>query len=466
MSKTKRILLIFSVMIVAAILLFVVVNFFDESPRPGLYTEKDLRPATLDNSNGYYILWGLAEPLDVDVQSDGYTKDIRQLFEPGPNRAEYVKNFDSKKYKGKYSEISKPIRLLKFPKMFNESWITMMEQQPEELAKAMEAGSDLLKRYDDMMTAPVFEDFTDPAFSSPIPNLLAWLHTGRLYTAVHTAEALKGNWDASAQALLKQTDFIKKANANSRTLITNLIAKAIMNMSLQGLASIMNHPDCPETVYPIVLAGMPDLKYEEYGSRNAFITECLSSFSIVDGAGNADIIDHFGGFNLGKVLPNTPFLNKNRTKNYFFDYYSMLIAADAQEPHLWTKYTLGVEKESLKTRSPFWWFRNPVGKVIFDIAMPNIVATIAKGYRVRAYYEMVRIMAEFRMNYSPDEPVQDILNGLKSYKSLDPCSGKPYAWNADKKVLYSFGIDCKDQKGIEKIGVLYDTDYAIHIVLH
>lgn len=462
----KRILLIILAVISVSIIVYVAVNFFDESPRSGSYTQKDLLPATFDNSNGYYILWGLAESPDIDVQADAYTKGIRQLFEPGPNRLEYVKKFDTKKYKAKYGEISKPIRYLKYPKTFSESWITMMEEQPDQLAKALKAGSALLKRYDDLMAAPVFEDFTTPDFLSPIPNLLCWLHTCRLFTGIHAVEAPKGNWEASVRALIKQLDFTKKAVANSRSLMTNLIGKAVMNMSLQGLASIMNHPECPETVYPLVLAGMPDLKYADYGTRNSFIAECLSSFSMVDGAGNADIIDHSDSFHLDKLLPNTPFLNKHRTKNYFFDFYSMLVAAEEQEPHLWIKHTIKADDEFLKTRSSFWWIRNPVGKVIFDIAVPNMVTTISRGYRVRAYYEMVRILAELRINYLPGKPVQEILNGLNSYRSFDPCSGKPYAWNAGKKVLYSFGIDGKDNNGVEKTGVIDGTDHAVTIVLH
>ncbi len=461
----KKVALSVLAVILVVIAAFVLVNFFDESPRPGLYTEKDLRPATFDKSNGFYILWGLAESPDVDVQSDAYTKKIRRYFESGPNREAFARNFDTKKYKEHFRKIIGSVRLEKCPQLFNKSWITAMEMHPENLAKARVAGAGLLKRYDDLMAAAVFEDFTSPYYYAPIPNLLAWIQTGRLYTAVHAADAPNGNWDASARALLKQLDLTKKVIANSRPLITNLVAKAVMNMSLQGLASIMNHPDCPDSVFPIVLAGMPDLRYEDYGNRHSFISECLSSYSMVDGFKYEDFSEYPDGFSPGFKLPLTPFLNKNRTKNYFYDFYSSLIHLEQQEPHMWKRSLKEIETEFTKTRSSLWWFRNPVGKVIFRIAAPNIAVSIAKSYRNRAYYEMVRILAEFRMNDSPGKPVQEILNGLTSYQSLDPCSGKPYSWNDEKKILYSFGVDSKDNNGEENIGVLDGTDFVVHFVM-
>jgi len=99
------------------------------------------------------------------------------------------------------------------------------------------------------------------------------------------------------------------------------------------------------------------------------------------------------------------------------------------------------------------------------IVIPNISRVIANTYRTRAYYEMTRILAEFQMNYSADKRAAGILKGLESYQKLhDPCSGKPYAWNNEKKVLYSIGADRVDNGGIYVPNTKIGTDFAIPVV--
>jgi hypothetical protein len=464
----KKIFLIILFIVVGLIVLYIGINLFDEGLRPGVYTEKDLLPASFDKNNGYYILWGLSEPGDVDVQSEAYTREIRQLFEPGPQGEMHLGNFNAKDYKSQFASYAKAIRKIKFPVSSREDWLTVIMPQAEEVEKAREACSLVLKRYEDLLTTPAFEDFTMPTFDTPIPNLMAWLMAAKLYTAVRTIEAVEGNWEASVQALLRHISFGKKAISHSRILIGNLIGKAVTNISLQGLASILNHRECPGSIYSMVLSGMPDLKYEEYGTGNAFIGECLSCFDIIDTVGSSEspgIIDDEGGFHLLQMLPEAIFLKENQTKNYFFDFYSMLIAFEKQDPHQWNRNTYKKTKESLKAKGAFRWLRNPLGKIILDIAIPNI-AIIFKSYRTRTYYEMTRILAELHMKYSPGKPVEDILKELESYQSLDPCSGKPYVWEPVKKVLYSIGTDGVDNEGVEKLNEEKGSDFVIPVVFH
>jgi hypothetical protein len=48
---------------------------------------------------------------------------------------------------------------------------------------------------------------------------------------------------------------------------------------------------------------------------------------------------------------------------------------------------------------------------------------------------------------------------------VDPCSGKPYIWNQQKQVLYSFGIDRDDDGGNYNKNTL-DTDIPIPVILY
>ncbi|UCH98001.1 MAG: hypothetical protein JSV88_14425, partial [Candidatus Aminicenantes bacterium] len=95
------------------------------------------------------------------------------------------------------------------------------------------------------------------------------------------------------------------------------------------------------------------------------------------------------------------------------------------------------------------------------------MGAIFKSYMKKAVYDMVRISAELHLKYDPDKPVQEILNGLEAYKTLDPCSGKPYKWNDEKQLLYSIGTDRVDNAGETNIyRKIAGSDYAIPVILY
>lgn len=462
----KKIIYTILTILLVFIAAFVILNLLDGSLNPGAYTMADLPPASFDPSNGFYIMWGLAEPEGVDILSEKYITPFRKLFNPDLKNIKFREPFDINQYRTKFKTYAEAIRKITYPRSFEKDWLTALTPQLEKLAEVRQTCAFLLKRYRTLIDSPKVEDFTYPDVASPIPNLLAILLTAKLYTAVSATKALKGRWQEGAADLLDQVDFARRLIANSRVLIINLIAKGVLTLSLRGLAGILNHPQCPETVYLQVIEGLPPLKYEEYGNRYSFIYECLWVYELLD-----DISEGVETRARGRIPGKSGFLKqlllqKNVTKNYFHDYYSRAIAYDEQEPYLWKSDPMQELRAmaKVKTRGFFWRLKNPYGKIIFASAVPNIEVTIFKSYQLRCRFEMIRILAEFQLHYSPGKKIADVLGQLESYKVHDPGSGMPYKWNAEKKVLYSIGVDGIDEGGIEKIGTT-ETDIAIPVVV-
>jgi hypothetical protein len=210
---------------------------------------------------------------------------------------------------------------------------------------------------------------------------------------------------------------------------------------------------------------MPDINYSQYGTGNSIVWECLSIFNSIDDIGSTDIFGESKKFSIINLLPNAVFFKKNETKNYLFRFYSQMIATEQQEPCKWDGETLKMLFKPARAKGSFWWLRNPVGKILFDIATPNLVTIMHKSHRIRALYEMTRILAELHMKYSPEKSVPEILKELETYKSTDPGSGKPYKWEPEKKLLYSIGTDGTDNKGIYKPSSREDSDFFIPVVL-
>lgn len=472
----KKIILRILLVLVALLVIWIVVNQFDAKLNPDLFTRKDIPAASFDKSNGFYIVWALPEPPDADITSDKVLEKYRKLFDPQFDNEKYMETYDlmtSKKlYKQYYLDTYKKLGLDFRADSTKSDWSKTVLSKKSLLSPLHPDLQVMYDRFRMMIDSKVFEDFISVDADAPLPNLLAWLHAGKLYIAVNMLTALEGEWEKGVSNLLDMVDFGKRAVKGSRFLIVNLISKAILHMPLEAIADLMNQKDCPTSVYEMVLNRTPPLKYEEYGTRNSLICEVVGfTFDYIDYPYTQ--IKAFRPFKFWERIFLFFSLQKNRTKNYANEFYKQFIEMEQTLPYQWKSDT--IDMEPLKV-GPFWWLWNAGGKILLtsyggytgnNKKGEGLYATIFKSYRKKATYDMVRISAELHLNYDPDKPVQEILRSLESYKVLDPCSGKPYKWNDEKQLLYSIGTDRKDNGGeTNNYHKVEGTDFAIPVILY
>lgn len=470
----KKIILRILLILVALLVIWIVANQFDAKLNPDLFTRKDIPEASFDKSNGFYILWALSEPPDADIMSDNILEKYRKLFDPQFDNEKNIEAFDFKKYKerhGYYRRTYDGLKLDFRPDTTKSDWSKTVLSKKSRLSPLHPDLQVMYDRFRMMIDSKVFEDFISVNADAPLPNLLAWLHAGKLYIAMNMLAALEGEWEKGVSNLLDMVDFGKRAVKGSRFLIVNLVSKALLYMPLEAITDLMNQKDCPTTVYEMVLNRMPPIKYEEYGSRKSLICEVVGfTFDFIDRPYKND---PFRPFNFWERIPLFFFLQENRTKNYANELIKQFIEMEQTLPYQWKsdKIQLAPFKSG-----PFWWLCNAGGKVLLksynDYAAgpkqsAGLYAMIFKSYNRKTTYDMVKISAELHLNYDPDKPVQEILNSLESYKVLDPCSGKPYKWNDEKQLLYSIGTDRKDNGGETNLyQKIEGTDFAIPVILY
>jgi hypothetical protein len=417
---------------------------------------------SFDKNNGYYRMWSLTEPVDADIESEELLLKYRRMHDPKFDNDKYIKEWNTnennwtykKKFKGPYSKYSQKRReILEKNGTFDSwagfstrDWARMILAKKEPLLELKSLYQVFLDRYQKLVNSEIFEDFTIVRYDATVPHLLGWLHVARLYNTVHMLDALEGNWEKGVSHLLDHIKFTKKTIKTGRTIILNLVGKAMMRESLYGLVSLMNEPEFPKTLYTKIINGLPPITYEEYGTKG-LIVEAYSASQVKK----------------GNLL-----LQKNRTQQYFYDFFAKLVKSEKIPPYQWESNPM--ENNSLKTGWS-WWLQNPAGKILFDKdqsppAKNNLFLTVFKSYWLKADYDMTRIAAELHLNYVPGKPVQEILDSLTTYRNwVDPCSGKPYKWAQQKQVLYSFGIDREDDGGNFNKATL-DTDIPIPVILY
>jgi hypothetical protein len=463
----RKVIIIFAVLLLVAVG-FLVSNILLDGPEPtlevgekldlsnvGAFLEGLFPPPSFDAQNGYYRLWTLIEPAETDIDAPETLERYRKVHDPKLAEREAIKKWGEdfvKVYnKGHYKKIndqrkkilSKNSKWTDPPKNPNNDWLGAVLEETDQLAALEKIYALQLERYDKLIDSPIFEDFTLPYLDggmnefAPIPNLLAWLHTAKLFWAVNMRNAAAGDWDASVNRLLDHVDFGKRAVKGSRVLITNLVAKAVLRYSLRAVVSVMNHPDCPATVPALVLQRLTPIQYDEYGSRKSLMAEGFATAHHVS--------DHFC-------------IQKNRTLQYFYTFIDKLIISEQTPPYQWKDGILennGIKKGNL------WWLQNPIGKNRFHdfldpsqasefayISAGSMNAVVYKSYIAKTLYDMTRIAAAFHMEYTGQQTVRETLSSLQIYKELpDPCTGQPYKLGKNQRLLYSIGTDRVDDGG-------------------
>lgn len=463
----RKVFFIFAIILLLAIGFFAS-NILMDTPDPtldvgekldtsnvGNFLQSIFPPASFDPKNGYYRLWTLIEPAETDIDAPATLERYRKVHDPKFAERDYIKKWGEdfvKVYnKGHYKKINDQRKdILKEngkwtdpPKNAKQDWLPLILEAGDQVAALEKIYALQLERYDKLIDAELFEDFTLPVLNgemnelAPIPNLLAWLHTAKLFLAINMRDAAAGDWDARVNRLLDHVDFGKRAVKGSRVLITNLVAKAVLRYSLRALVSVMNHPDCPATVPALILQRLTPIQYEEWGSRKSLLAEGFATAHHVS--------DHF-------------YIQKNRTLQYFYNFITKLVHSEKTPPYLWKDGILennGIKKGNL------WWLQNPIGKNRFHqfldptsektfafISAGSMNAVVYKSLIAKTLYDMTRIAAAFHMEYTGQLPVRETLSNLQIYDQLpDPCTGQPYKLGKNQRLLYSIGPDRIDDGG-------------------
>jgi hypothetical protein len=449
---------IFQVMLPVAVFLFlfVFVNQVDTSKPANMFSQADLLPVSFDKSNGFYRLWSLAESTEEDVESETVINKYRRLFDPKYDNERFIKKFDYRAYKQTTGEMTNKIKLnIGATRGIRTDIWQYLSSSETNLENIEQEHRILLDRYRELVNTEIIEDFSSiRQWNQPTFNHLAWLKIAKLFIAVNAKNAVDGQWEEGVSNLVAHVVFSRKVVNGSRITITNLLGKAVARFSLEMLVALMNRDDCPQEVYKLILEGLPPLKPGDFGTKNSCIFEALMFDQFLDKAIYNEIQEKGDFF---QQMAYHLFTQKNRTVKKFYQYTTELIDFETTLPYRWKRE---IPNDS-ERKQAFWWFFNPGGQQILNEWKVNYHSILYKTFQTKTLYDMTRICAQLYFKGVSGKPIEEVLKQLDTYKkTIDPCSGKPYAWNSQKQVLYSLGTDRDDDNGRYDSSTL-DTDFAI-----
>lgn len=424
--------------LLALLLAYFIFNRFDASGPPGVFTHKDLVPASFEKSNGFYFVVALGEPPGKEILSDEITTKYRRLFDPTFDNDRWLQEWDSRAYINRTFPYKRIIRCVN---QYRKDWFPHVSANSDKIKKISGQVSFLLDRYQQLVNSDMIRDFTSVRFRVDSETLLMM---SRLYTALRIIDFLTGD-PGEITGILAQIHMCKKLIRSSRSLSLTFTIKKILQESLMALTGAMNQRECTREIVSRVFNRLTPLTYDQFGSRNAFIGHYLAIEDWMDSLeGQVERGETIWGRELGHAA--RAFFQEQRTRNYYFLFISTCIEYEKRPPFRWGS---PIPEAGNLQKGPLWWLQNPTGKYLYsELYNPDFKGDILASHYTKAVYDMSRICAELHLNYTGKKPVNEVLNQLSSFQTLDPFSGNSYIWNESKQVLYGVGLDRSDNGGV------------------
>lgn len=440
----KQKIIKYGILVFVLVLIYFGYSIYHGGKVRGAFTEKDLAPASFEPANGFYLFLALPEPPGIDIHSPQVIDKYRAIYDPGfkkknspketgPNR---VSPPETRDYRGSYSKILKIMERAYF-------YGGLYSGERKKILSFKKELSFLLERYRRMINVEIFEDFTGPDFDLNSFPYQPYMCASGLFLAVNVCDALEGKWETAAENILKQVGFLKKFLKTARHEHYNL-SMYILTSVILDLGRLIDRESCPPWLYSRVLKEIPPLSKQELLPGNSLISFYLY---------------------IANYLDNLPFwkiyIQKERAKQYYLDFFQAQKAYARECPY----------RRKSSFRDVFMKFRSQRKKILFlgvDSLLENFQINkveypryIQRAYRTRVLYDLVRLSAELRLKYDPGKTFAENLEGLDTYKLIDPFSGKPYKYSRERNVLYSVGRDRKDNNGVVSFNTTKPSDIAV-----
>jgi hypothetical protein len=452
--------------------LFVAVNRFDTRPAPPAFDDGSLPPSSLADDNGAFWLLFLGEPetagLAIEARRDTYRMWLGRL-----PRLERFSWMTPPQTKALGASVWQTLESLPFPKPPGRDWPEFVRAERRRLELLRARFDVLLRRFDVLLGCEKLADFGYRVEWDRPFALSSFLQAvTRLHAALRLLEAEDGRWPEAAGGLLAEFRLGERLMAAAQTMFFHNLGRAIIDISLDAMAGLMNLPGCPPETAETVLRSLPGPGQARFGLRHALVGEFLwvserlergdrwrqselALRELVPGRPaeqarlSLDIMigQRIGPENARRLRGSVflLFLMKNRTRGYFRDALEWLLGLDAVPPYRWPP--------EMRNPPPFrsrklWWLWNPSGRLLYDGLDPGRQKlAVERKYLTQALCDLVRISAEMRLPGGPTSGAGPVDGRLGAFAARDPFSGDAYGWDPEKGILFSVGVDGKRDGG-------------------
>jgi hypothetical protein len=262
-------------------------------------------------------------------------------------------------------------------------------------------------------------------------------------------------------------------------------------LSLRTLGSLLNRNDCPDAMVRRILERLTARPMAEFGTAEARTFAWMSFASALERVKKDKIVDPFllkdyfrdpadfytlerfvvisGPLLFGAVHALAAFfLKKNESAAALRAFWEDVGRLEETPPFLWGSSPRPASRLGIVLDlGPFWWLRNPLGKIMVRSAVPFtwlvLQHYVYRSHGLKVRYDLTRLLARARLqagrNMRLDQAVLKIL--LASADERDPFSGDPFLFSRELGMLYSVGPNRLDDGGREQPALWRNSDIAV-----
>lgn len=418
---------------------------------PDTFTMEDLPPLNLSSKNGFFKLWSLNEPMDVDVRDPEVIAKYQKLLDPSRTNEESLKHWVKNKYRKRkwrhhFDEIDKALSFI-VKSDYQDECIKHLEKKKDQILSFVNSHNIWIQRYESFIRSPVIEDMTNPKIEV-YPNLLMIIKMSQVYSAFQLLNAFNGEWERSVYGLIDQFQAARKLSSNGRESIIQMITRKVIHYSLKSLWVIANHPECPQKIYKIILEKVSSpIEYKELMPNTALIGDYISTMKDIKN----EIYSDLEQSPIMKLIVNI-FIDFKGSNQLIFNQHKKIINFKGDIPYYKAepqfRYRPIFEKDYSLRCFFILIFNNGAGKHFLDLSSSNFIHTLRSLYRTKVYQDRLILLSELRLKYNMEQKIDNPIDILTYKRKRDPFSGKPYKWDKKKQIFYSQYLREEEEKKV------------------
>jgi hypothetical protein len=452
---------IIAIIIAIFFLYFIFINWGDEELKPEVKQALAWQPpANAFDDNGYLVLWGIEAPIEMDAAQIGKKQQETELArfatmqkthkDPPPfqpNLAEIDEYID---WKDNQCDYQKQENCVDF----------YLQQGTDKLALVALSQDRLTARFDAIKQSKNYVEVVPPMIAAGLPKYQLLMQASELERIRAINDIAENRMDIGLQGIVNNALFSRKLLRDSNSLISHMIAMAMMQRDTRILSELMTKYPNIATQYSEQLAPiLAPISAPEYNLKKAFLQECAMGYQLFDNLKHAPasgfavtegIDGEIGGSNFLKnwlakigysanVTNNAAFMRCNaRIRMAEGD--AQLLDAAKEDDLKEAQETMDVVNARLFTQ------KNPVGRILLGIAEPDYSSYIERQHDFDGYLKLVRMQLDVMVDGVAKEKIVsieihdpytqklmpfDVKTGVVTFAGRQPSSG-----NFNKSNIY------------------------------
>ena len=383
-------------------LAFVIINWSDKELKPEVVQALDWKPpANAFEDNGYLTLWGIEAPIEIDAAKVGkkiveaelarfssLKKTHKETPTQAPNPTEVDEYID---WKDNQCDYQKQQNCIDF----------YLQQGADKLALVLLSQDRLTARYNVIRQAKNYVEIMPPMITSQIPKYQLLKSASELECIRAIMDVSHNRMDIGLQAYINNAMFSRKLLRESNTLISHMIALAMMQRDTRILSELMaKYPEIATKYSAQLMPMLETVSKAEYNLEKSFRNERDMTLQVMENLKYATAKDVSNSSNPIKntlISISTLGYQPNASTNLFYDWGTSrieLAQASASQLDEVKEKSRATHKGLLGLGYGWFYIKNPVGKILASIAQLDYENYVERQHDLDGYLKMVNMQLD------------------------------------------------------------------------